>query len=493
MASPAKATTSATGSLTRGDDHLSADDSSHLCTGGRRLPQHTRRGPRSRPHYGSEDKTIQERGCRPRSIPRLVPPPGAAASAGEAVDVADLRTARPSPVRWTGSHAPTKRQEAVSEAAPRPSKPGNRAHGGRRHPQLAGPAYPKFASSSELAARLRSSLQAPARLVQLRRPACYSNAPAPRFPRPPRSSVHPANEPASAATPVCHSLAASSGHNARSSLTPFMVEALVCTQDWMRRACHITNEEDTEELAKLEEALFAEMDSSNIANNTDTASKDKEIALRHGVSGVGGQGHKVVDWAADTGSVCVSVCDWYTGHWQRVCPPRAPCSPAPPPAGPAHATLPPRRPSHRAAGARDAPPAPPRKRRRPAPQAPPRRPVPAAPRFGQPRLAPSPPGASDPPPAVDTPPRPAPPRPGARSSPASSSSIPDPDRLETEYDLSTRLGTQVEAAPILDRVGNTLQRSVEDIDRQLLTVGDSGMRSFLQAPTWSCCLLWLQD
>jgi hypothetical protein len=150
MASPAKATTSATGSLTRGDDHLSADDSSHLCTGGRRLPQHTRRGPRSRPHYGSEDKTIQERGCRPRSIPRLVPPPGAAASAGEAVDVADLRTARPSPVRWTGSHAPTKRQEAVSEAAPRPSKPGNRAHGGRRHPQLAGPAYPKFASSSEL-------------------------------------------------------------------------------------------------------------------------------------------------------------------------------------------------------------------------------------------------------------------------------------------------------------------------------------------------------
>jgi hypothetical protein len=37
------------------------------------------------------------------------------------------------------------------------------------------------------------------------------------------------------------------------------------------------------------------------------------------VSGVGGQGHKVVDWVADTGSVCVSVCDWYTGHWQRVC------------------------------------------------------------------------------------------------------------------------------------------------------------------------------
>lgn len=42
----------------------------------------------------------------------------------------------------------------------------------------------------------------------------------------------------------------------RSSLTPFMVEALVCTQDWMRRACHITNEEDTEELANLEEGTL---------------------------------------------------------------------------------------------------------------------------------------------------------------------------------------------------------------------------------------------
>jgi hypothetical protein len=41
------------------------------------------------------------------------PPPGrrrssAAGNMGEAVDVADLRTARPSPMRWTDSHAPTK-------------------------------------------------------------------------------------------------------------------------------------------------------------------------------------------------------------------------------------------------------------------------------------------------------------------------------------------------------------------------------------------------
>jgi hypothetical protein len=66
------------------------------------------------------------------------------------MDVADLRTARPSPVRWTGSHAPTKRQEAESEAAPRPPKPGKRARGSRRHLQSAGPTYPKFAPSARL-------------------------------------------------------------------------------------------------------------------------------------------------------------------------------------------------------------------------------------------------------------------------------------------------------------------------------------------------------
>jgi hypothetical protein len=49
MVSPAEATTSATDSLASGGDHFSTDDSGHLCTGGRRLPQHARRGPRSRP------------------------------------------------------------------------------------------------------------------------------------------------------------------------------------------------------------------------------------------------------------------------------------------------------------------------------------------------------------------------------------------------------------------------------------------------------------
>ena len=39
----------------------------------------------------------------------------------------------------------------------------------------------------------------------------------------------------------------------RSSLTPFMVEALVCTQDWLRRATPINLVENTEELTKVEE------------------------------------------------------------------------------------------------------------------------------------------------------------------------------------------------------------------------------------------------
>lgn len=38
----------------------------------------------------------------------------------------------------------------------------------------------------------------------------------------------------------------------RTSLTPFMVEALVCTQDWLRHNTPVNIEENTEELTKLE-------------------------------------------------------------------------------------------------------------------------------------------------------------------------------------------------------------------------------------------------
>jgi hypothetical protein len=114
--SPAEATTSAVGSLTSGGDHINPTSGSyHLCTDGQRLHQRARKGLCSRPHYGSEDKTIQER--RPHGVRRLVRPPGATGGAGEVVDVANPRMARPSPVRWTGSHAPPQRQEAAPKAA----------------------------------------------------------------------------------------------------------------------------------------------------------------------------------------------------------------------------------------------------------------------------------------------------------------------------------------------------------------------------------------
>ncbi|KAM0916497.1 hypothetical protein ACQ4PT_010141 [Festuca glaucescens] len=44
----------------------------------------------------------------------------------------------------------------------------------------------------------------------------------------------------------------------RTSLTPFMVEGIICTQDWLRRSTPINIQENTEELAKLEEELIQE-------------------------------------------------------------------------------------------------------------------------------------------------------------------------------------------------------------------------------------------
>jgi hypothetical protein len=41
----------------------------------------------------------------------------------------------------------------------------------------------------------------------------------------------------------------------RTSLTPFMVEALVCTQDWLRRATPLNIQEDMEQLSELEKGI----------------------------------------------------------------------------------------------------------------------------------------------------------------------------------------------------------------------------------------------
>jgi hypothetical protein len=39
----------------------------------------------------------------------------------------------------------------------------------------------------------------------------------------------------------------------RTSLTPFMLQSIICIQDWLQRSTPINIEEDAEELAKLEE------------------------------------------------------------------------------------------------------------------------------------------------------------------------------------------------------------------------------------------------
>jgi hypothetical protein len=43
--------------------------------------------------------------------------------------------------------------------------------------------------------------------------------------------------------------------NFRTSLTPFMVEALVCTQGWLRRATPLNIREDMEQLSELEKGI----------------------------------------------------------------------------------------------------------------------------------------------------------------------------------------------------------------------------------------------
>jgi hypothetical protein len=82
-------------------------------TGEWRPPQCAPVGPHSRPRHRCEDETVPEHEHRPRGVRRVVRPPGAAGGAGRAMNMAGLRTARPSPVRWTDSHTPTGQQVVV--------------------------------------------------------------------------------------------------------------------------------------------------------------------------------------------------------------------------------------------------------------------------------------------------------------------------------------------------------------------------------------------
>jgi hypothetical protein len=75
MVLPAEATTFAMGSLTSGGGHLSTDDSGHLCTDGRRLPQHARRGPRSCPPAGVRTRPSKNAATTPTAYGVLYDPP----------------------------------------------------------------------------------------------------------------------------------------------------------------------------------------------------------------------------------------------------------------------------------------------------------------------------------------------------------------------------------------------------------------------------------
>jgi hypothetical protein len=84
MVPPAKTTTSAMGSLTSGGDHLSTDDSDHLCTDRRRLPQHAQRGPCSRPPTGVRTRPSKNAAPSPRRTTSCTTPQ-CGQRAGEAV------------------------------------------------------------------------------------------------------------------------------------------------------------------------------------------------------------------------------------------------------------------------------------------------------------------------------------------------------------------------------------------------------------------------
>jgi hypothetical protein len=125
IVSPAEATTSTVGSLTSGDDHLSTDNSCHLCTGG--LPATAVASARAKrsslpSSYGSEDKTIQERDCHPHVVRRLVRP---------LVGVGTVRSvAREKPWMWRTCARCDRRPCGRRTATPQPS---SRRQRRRRH------------------------------------------------------------------------------------------------------------------------------------------------------------------------------------------------------------------------------------------------------------------------------------------------------------------------------------------------------------------------
>jgi hypothetical protein len=113
------------GETSSDDHHLSTDDSGHLhasatpTNGGR--PSLHRQIPTQILADGQAPTSARRRraGVRTRQSKNT----NATHAAYDILDGPPVRAARQPPVRWTGSDARTKRQEAASEAAPEPAEP----------------------------------------------------------------------------------------------------------------------------------------------------------------------------------------------------------------------------------------------------------------------------------------------------------------------------------------------------------------------------------
>jgi hypothetical protein len=152
IVSPAEATTFVVGSLTSGGDHLSTDDSGHLCTGG--LPAtaaalaRARRGPRSRPPTGVRTRPSKNAAATPTVYDALYDPPDGVGTVRPA--------AREKPWMWRTCARRDCRPCDRQIATPRPS---SRRQRRRRHQSHLGQGARHVAADgacSRLAPRSRS-------------------------------------------------------------------------------------------------------------------------------------------------------------------------------------------------------------------------------------------------------------------------------------------------------------------------------------------------
>jgi hypothetical protein len=144
MVPTAEATTSARGNLTSGCDHLSTDDSGHLRTGGRRLLQGARRGPRSHLPTGVSTRPSKNAASTPAVYDSLCGPPVWPA-------------AREKPWIWRTCARCDRRPCGGQTAAPRPNGRRQRRRRRKSHPSRGARHAAADGAYSRPAPRSRSS------------------------------------------------------------------------------------------------------------------------------------------------------------------------------------------------------------------------------------------------------------------------------------------------------------------------------------------------